>query len=49
VSAGIDVDALGARLQEDGAAAFSKSWNELMKIILHKATTLKQANQLVSK
>ena len=44
VSAGIDVDALGARLQEDGVAAFSKSWDELMKIIEQRATTLKSTH-----
>ncbi len=32
-SAGIDVDALAARLQEEGAQAFVKSWNELLKTI----------------
>src|SRR5204862_5891412 len=28
--AGIDIDALAARLQEEGAISFVKSWNELM-------------------
>ncbi len=32
-SAGIDVAALAARLQEEGAQAFVKSWNELLKTI----------------
>jgi transaldolase len=31
--AGIDVDALAARLQNEGAASFVKSWNELMEVI----------------
>jgi transaldolase len=31
--AGIDVDALAARLQDEGAEAFVKSWNELLKSI----------------
>src|SRR6266851_4035120 len=31
--AGIDIDALAARLQDDGAASFVKSWNELMTCI----------------
>jgi transaldolase len=32
-SAGIDVDALAQRLQEEGAEAFVKSWTELLKSI----------------
>jgi transaldolase len=32
-TAGVDLDALGTRLQEEGAAAFVKSWNELMRCI----------------
>jgi transaldolase len=32
-SAGIDVEALAARLQEEGKAAFVDSWNELLKTI----------------
>jgi transaldolase len=28
--AGIDIDALAARLQKEGAASFAKSWNDLM-------------------
>jgi transaldolase len=31
--AGIDIDALATRLQEEGAEAFVKSWNELLKSI----------------
>ena len=31
--AGIDVDALATRLQDEGAEAFVKSWNELLKSI----------------
>ena len=34
--AGIDVDALAARLQEEGARSFVKSWNELMECIASK-------------
>jgi transaldolase len=30
---GIDVDAVAARLQEEGAAAFAKSWNELVAVL----------------
>ena len=40
---GIDVDALAAQLQEEGAASFVKSWNELMKVIESKSAVLKQA------
>ncbi len=31
--AGIDVDALAARLQEEGKEAFVKSWNDMLKSI----------------
>jgi transaldolase len=40
--AGVDIDALAAKLQEDGAEAFSKSWNELMKVIAGKGEALKK-------
>jgi transaldolase len=39
-AAGIDVDALGARLQVEGAESFVKSWVELMKRIADKSTAL---------
>jgi transaldolase len=41
--AGVDVDALGARLQREGAQAFSKSWNELMGVIASKTEALRMA------
>ena len=41
--AGIDVEALGAQLQEEGAESFVKSWNELMECIASKSKTLKVA------
>jgi transaldolase len=41
--AGIDIDALAAKLQEDGAAAFVKSWDELMGVIASKSVELKKA------
>ena len=41
--AGIDVDALGSRLQKEGADAFVKSWNELMDVIASKSDALKKA------
>jgi len=37
VRAGVDVDALARRLQEDGAKAFVTSWNELLEGIGRKA------------
>ncbi len=39
----IDVDALAVRLQEEGAASFVKSWNELMRVIASKSAELVQA------
>src|SRR5207247_3575624 len=41
--AGIDVAALAARLQDEGAKAFVTSWNELMKVIASKSATLAKA------
>jgi transaldolase len=38
--AGIDVNALAAQLQVDGAASFVKSWTELMKRIEDKSAAL---------
>jgi len=38
VKAGIHVDALAARLQDEGAKSFVKSWNELLAVIASKAT-----------
>jgi transaldolase len=35
--AGVDIDALAAQLQEDGAEAFAKSWDELMDVIDSKS------------
>lgn len=35
--AGVNVDALAAQLQEQGAAAFVASWNELLGVIANKA------------
>jgi len=42
--AGVDIDALAARLQEEGAASFVKSWNELIEVIASKRTALKRAS-----
>ncbi len=41
--AGIDIDALAIRLQDEGAAAFTKSWNELMTVIDSKCAELAKA------
>jgi transaldolase len=41
--AGIDVDAVGEQLQRDGAAAFTKSWNELLAVIETKNAGLARA------
>ena len=38
--AGVDVDALAARLQTEGAESFVKSWNDLMAVISSKSASL---------
>ncbi len=43
-TAGVDVDALAAQLQEEGAKSFVKSWNDLMAVISSKAAALKKAS-----
>jgi transaldolase len=42
--AGIDLDALAAQLQDEGAKSFVKSWNELMAVIADKSAVLKTAS-----
>jgi len=42
--AGIDVEALAAQLQDEGAKSFVKSWDELMAVIAAKSATLKKAS-----
>jgi transaldolase len=39
-SAGIDIDDLGAKLQDEGAKSFVSSWNELMGVIASKSASL---------
>jgi transaldolase len=39
-NAGVDIDALAARLQLEGAESFVKSWRELMKRIAEKSAAL---------
>ena len=41
--AGIDVESMAARLQDEGAKSFVKSWNELMAVITSKSAALKDA------
>jgi transaldolase len=41
---GIDVDALAARLQDEGAKGFVASWNELMGVIASKCDAMKKAS-----
>jgi transaldolase len=41
--AGIDIDALAVKLQQDGAASFVKSWQELMQRIADKSRALASA------
>ena len=41
--AGVDVNALAAQLQDEGAKSFVKSWDELMAVITSKSAQLKQA------
>jgi transaldolase len=41
-TAGIDIDALAAQLQDDGAKSFVKSWNDLMEVIESKCAALHQ-------
>jgi len=40
--AGIDVDALAVRLQDEGAKAFVKSWDDLLAVITSKSGPARQ-------
>jgi aerobic-type carbon monoxide dehydrogenase small subunit (CoxS/CutS family) len=42
--AGVDVDALAARLQDEGAKSFVKSWDELIAAIESKSAAIKKAS-----
>ena len=42
--AGVDVVALAAQLQDEGAKSFVTSWNELMAVIASKSAALKKAS-----
>lgn len=41
--AGVNVDALAAQLQDEGAKSFVKSWNELMVVITSGSNAPKNA------
>ena len=41
--AGVNLSALAAQLQEEGATSFVKSWNELLNVISSKTAALQQA------
>ena len=41
--AGVNLDALAARLQEEGAKSFAKSWNDLLGVIASKSEALREA------
>lgn len=42
--AGVDVDALATRLQDEGAASFVKSWNDLLACIESKSAAIRKAS-----
>jgi transaldolase len=42
--AGIDVDALAAQLQDEGAKSFVGSWQELMRVLAAKSSALAKAS-----
>lgn len=44
--AGIDIDALASQLQDEGAKAFVKSWNELMQVIESRSSALQKPAQV---
>jgi transaldolase len=44
LAAGIDVQALSAQLQDEGAKSFVNSWNDLMGVITSKSAVLKRAS-----
>ena len=41
--AGVDIDELAIRLQDEGARSFAKSWDALMDVIASKSAVLKKA------
>src|SRR5947207_10078752 len=43
VKAGVNLSALGAQLQEEGATTFVKCWNDVLNVISSKTASLQQA------
>jgi transaldolase len=43
-NAGVNVDALAAQLQDEGAKSFVDSWRELMNVIATKSADLAKAS-----
>ena len=43
-AAGIDIDALAQQLQDEGAASFVKSWNDLMQLVATKGQAMRKAS-----
>src|SRR5580704_4314094 len=43
-AAGIEIDELAAKLQDDGAKSFVSSWSDLMEVIASKSATLAKAS-----
>jgi transaldolase len=43
-NAGIDINALAQKLQDDGAASFDKSWSDLMACIESKSAAMRKAS-----
>ena len=44
-AAGIDIDALAARLQEEGKEAFAKSWKDMLETIESRARVARRARR----
>jgi transaldolase len=42
--AGVDIDALAAQLQDEGAKSFVKSWHDLIAVIEAKSSAIKKAS-----
>ena len=42
--AGIDLEALAARLQDEGAQSFTRSWNDLLQLLISKSSALRRAS-----
>jgi transaldolase len=42
--AGVDIDALAVRLQNEGAKSFVKSWDDLMACIDSKSAAIRKAS-----